>query len=424
MRITVVVLGDVGRSPRMQYHSLSLCQLGAVRLVGLRGEACIPEVEASCQICALEDVGLFRGLPYALGAPLRALALSLKLLGALLSEETDLFLVQNPPAVPTLVVVCAAAWVRGAAVVVDWHNLGFKMFPRETSAFARLTKRVERVVGSRFADLNLTVTAALKQWLQREFALQPSTVCVLHDRPFERFSVLGSGFARERLEDVLRLVGVSYLDAFVNRTVLLAVTSTSWTEDEDFDMLLEACLAYKGKRKLHLVITGKGPLLVKYQPLLARFPNSHCQLQSVWFSQQDYPTFLQACELGVSMHTSTSGLDLPMKVIDMFGSGLPVLAKRFDCVQELVRPGENGMLFSSAAELAELLDSAGDGTLSLGEMQQHVKQHPLVGWQEHWNSTVKREFEALLLLAEARRTGTSWWWLLAVLLLAWALELV
>ncbi|KAH9252962.1 hypothetical protein BASA81_009118 [Batrachochytrium salamandrivorans] len=423
-KITVVVLGDVGRSPRMQYHSLSLCQLGAVRLVGLRGEPCIPEVEANCQICALEDVELFRRLPYLLGAPLRALSLSLKLLGTLLSEDTDLFLVQNPPAIPTLVVVCVAAWLSGAAIVVDWHNLGFKMFPQETSGFARLTKQVERVVGSRMADLNLTVTVALKQWLQQEFILQPNTVCVLHDRPFGRFSALTSSFQQERFEDILQLVGVSYQDAFVNRTVLLAVTSTSWTEDEDFDMLLEACLAYKGKRKLYLVITGKGPLLAKYKPALARFPNSHCQLQSVWFSQQDYPKFLQVCQLGISMHTSTSGLDLPMKVIDMFGSGLPVLAKQFDCVQELVRPGENGILFSSATELAELLNKAGNGSLALDEMQQHVKQHPLVGWQEHWNATVKHEFETLLLLTEARRTRTSWWWLVAVLLVAWGLELV
>ena len=37
--VTVVVLGDVGRSPRMQYHALSLAKSGfSVTLLGFRSE--------------------------------------------------------------------------------------------------------------------------------------------------------------------------------------------------------------------------------------------------------------------------------------------------------------------------------------------------------------------------------------------------
>lgn len=66
----------------------------------------------------------------------------------------------------------------------------------------------------------------------------------------------------------------------------------------------------------------------------------------------DYPLLLACCDLGICLHTSSSGLDLPMKILDMYGAGLPVLAYYYPTIFELVKNGENGILFRSSSELS------------------------------------------------------------------------
>merc|ERR1719476_33159 len=117
MQVAVVVLGDVGRSPRMQYHAQSLAELphGAgvkteVSLVGYRGEECIHDVETHRGIRQFLFSPFGGRLPqkmFILSAPVKAIVVLYRLAHVLLTQipRPDVILVQNPPSIPSLVVV-------------------------------------------------------------------------------------------------------------------------------------------------------------------------------------------------------------------------------------------------------------------------------------------------------------------------------
>src|SRR5262245_39399783 len=111
-RVTIVVLGDIGRSPRMQYHALAFASsLAEVDLVGYAGSALHHAVREHAHItCHLLPPPLlqrhhrlprFLFLGYAL---LKVLSQCGQLLWVLLFSvaKPHFILLQNPPAIPTL----------------------------------------------------------------------------------------------------------------------------------------------------------------------------------------------------------------------------------------------------------------------------------------------------------------------------------
>merc|ERR1712005_70690 len=81
----------------------------------------------------------------------------------------------------------------------------------------------------------------------------------------------------------------------------------------------------------------------------------YVSIYSLWLDLEDYPVLLGSADIGISLHKSSSGCDLPMKVVDMLGCSLPVCAINYKCIGELVQHNHNGMIFNDASELSESL---------------------------------------------------------------------
>lgn len=148
------------------------------------------------------------------------------------------------------------------------------------------------------------------------------------------------------------------------------VSSTSWTEDEDFSILLDALSIYEHRARaadgslphVLMFVTGKGPLRDMYMRKAESLQSGKddpwlwVRVVSIWLEPKDYPLLLGSADLGISLHASSSALDLPMKIVDMFGCGVPVCALDFACLSELVIDGKNGVIFQNAAGLVDQLE--------------------------------------------------------------------
>ena len=97
------------------------------------------------------------------------------------------------------------------------------------------------------------------------------------------------------------------------------------------------------------------------------------------------------------MDVQTVGLDLPMKVVDMFGCGLPVCAYDFKCLDELVVHKNNGYVFDDSKTLAEQMFSLFEDYVDkngeeLHRLSENVKEFQSLRWKDNWNECAKPLF--------------------------------
>ena len=102
---------------------------------------------------------------------------------------------------------------------------------------------------------------------------------------------------------------------------------------------------------------------------------------------------LASADLGVCLHTSSSGLDLPM-----FGCGLPVAAIQFQALGELVKDGENGRIFKDSEELSGIIQNWFEGFPSSNNIDhiifsENLEEFRNLGWSENWDTVALNVFK-------------------------------
>uniref|UniRef100_A0A8C1KPG2 Beta-1,4-mannosyltransferase n=1 Tax=Cyprinus carpio TaxID=7962 RepID=A0A8C1KPG2_CYPCA len=392
LNVCVLVLGDIGRSPRIQYHALSLSRHGYnVTLIGFLGTKPHQDIIEDDRIDIL-PISELKGLtvgPRIFRYASKVIFQSFQLFYVLMKiEDQGYILMQNPPGLPAIAVTWVASRLRGNQFIIDWHNYGYTIMALthgENHFIVKLAKWYEKLFG-RFSDHNLCVTNAMREDLRKNWNIEATT---LYDKPppifretplklqHELFIRMGSTYLPFRpsldvTKEYMELTAFTEHNTqtgAVTRSAgrpALLISSTSWT--------------------------GKGPQKEYYKKLIDSKEFHHIKICTPWLEAEDYPVLLGSADLGVCLHKSSSGLDLPMKVVDMFGCCLPVCAIHFQCLHELVKHEENGLIFKDSKELSEQLkllfsDFPGDQG-KLGIFRKNLRESGQQRWDENWDHNV------------------------------------
>jgi len=304
MRAVVLALADLGRSARMQYHARALAASGVdVDFVGYEGTPLPKAVNDAPRITVHRIKPSTRRLRrssavgYAIVAIFDTLRLSYRLWRQLrVLPRADLVLAQNPPAFPTLAVSWFCLHRKNVRFVVDWHNLGYTVLGLRLGRWhpaVRLARWYERR-DARIVDANICVSRGLAAFLQSRFGA--TTTHVLYDRPAAVFTPLERSEREQFRQGLFGRLGVRL------GVSGLIVCPTSWTEDEDFDLVIDAVLRLEDRIRgweaaapnrrftdLVILVTGDGARRLQFERRFAGLPARRVQLRTRWLEPEEYP---------------------------------------------------------------------------------------------------------------------------------------
>ncbi|GMM28960.1 chitobiosyldiphosphodolichol beta-1,4 mannosyltransferase [Martiniozyma asiatica (nom. inval.)] len=408
--VTLIVLGDLNHSPRMKYHTESFLSLGyEVNICGyLNGELKLKnDKNREIEIFPIEIISNEFKLPYLLFIIFKIFKQTyqlIKMTNFAIDENTKFVFIQNPPSLPILAIVLMnkLMYHPQIKICVDWHNLNWSIlnlkYKNESHFVVKLMKKYESWF-AKLVDVNITVTRQLGNYLVESFKVDPSTIIPFYDRPKnELFSPLND---QNELKEIIS-ENLNLFNGYDQVNDRILVSSTSFTPDEDFKVLINSLKELDGKisgskNKIWMIVTGKGPLQNEFKKMVEDYNWTNVEIKNVWLPIEQYPKVLKIADLGISLHYSSSGLDLPMKIVDLFGSGVPALTLNFSVISELVKNNQNGLIMNDNDDFKEMADKIYNVLFHDKELYLKIKQGALAesakGWDEEWDSKLKPLFK-------------------------------
>lgn len=438
--IAVLVLGDIGRSPRMLRHAQSfinnLNDNYDVHLVGFLISGIPSRLKNNSRV-HLHNITSYK-MNVTQGSKISFLfyaffkisseILSLFWILILSQKMSPLthIIMQNPPSVPIVIIAKITSIIKGSIFIIDWHNFGFSILAlKQTGFVVKMYKLIERHVG-KLADIHLTVTKEMKKFLKIYWKFNDKNIHCLYDRATLKFinKTIND-------KDDKKLWDIDIKKHFNKDNIknlkqakddnLWMISSTSWTPDEDLNMLLDdkvlqnineeiKSLDKDKRRKIVLFITGKdeGNLRTEFEGKLKDLSLEYIDVITIWLGSHDnYIHLLKWCDIGLCFHKSSSGLDLPMKVVDMFGVNIPVIAINFDEIEmkkimgidnddvkcalnELVQHNQRGLIFDKPQELTKyVLDVYNDRDCELiKKFKGNIESFRKYRWDTEWKKVM------------------------------------
>ncbi|KAF6776824.1 Chitobiosyldiphosphodolichol alpha-mannosyltransferase [Paragonimus kellicotti] len=373
----VFVLGSLTQSPRIALHARYLALSGwSVSLSGYlyQGEE-FPDSNGLriLPIAIGPDFHKFI-YPHILALIFKFVFVSVLLLCHLIRHcRSNVVLLQSPPAVPSFILLWIYTRITRRHLVIDWHNYGYSLLELNSKRNS-LSSRIYRFLELGFAEHLRTHKIQALVYYDRPPEEFKSTSVDLAHQLLTRLSLdyhalgdRGGSLRRTRFTEITVLPAShgGLQPQWRSDRPALVVSSCSWTPDDDFSIVLDALDIYNAKAitsrstlpSMVFVVTGRGPLKAHYDKLIRNKRWTCVEVIMPWLDWADYSVFLGCADLGVSLHRSSSGLDLPMKVVDLIGVGVPVLALTYPTLHELL-PNNGSRLghhFTDADDLARLL---------------------------------------------------------------------
>ena len=411
--VAILVLGDLNRSPRMLNHCVALSEsfpnIQEISLIGYDSTDIRKDISSNNKIKRYNISNRINKIFQHFPRILFIFTSFFKILFQIFSMFFILFkipkfsflILQNPPGIPSMFVCWLVCKLRKSKFIIDWHNYGYTILKvnKRPNFIVKIAEKYEKFLGKK-SDMNLCVSQAEKRDLKKNFGID--AIC-LPDKPLlGLFKFLSSEQAPELYKKYKELNEL--LDK--NRPILM-ISSTSWTPDEDFNILLNSFIKteemIKNEHKLNnikkvlFLITGKGPMKENFMKKVEKSNLNIFNVKSIWLDSDDYPKLLALCDLGICLHYSSSGIDLPMKVVDMFSACLPAAAIYYPTIEELVKNEENGFTFRNERELSKILKNAIEEISEKGKWEKIEKFRKRLkkdlneeNWVAQWKNRVKK----------------------------------